>query len=306
MKKLKNFLLNMWERLLNPSIIQAVIAVVVGSAFIAVAVVFSLGHAYGFVAYIFYALAMLSLVYIGYMVWYGFPRVKQRSLEFCQRYEFTSRLVENYGFRTFVIACASLVLNALYAIYNGAVALYYLSVSSGVFALYYILLCILRGCTLTGARRRSSSELAPAERRERSVVSYCRCGIFIVAFTAVIVVAVVRTMLSSHETRQSQHLIYVYALYTFVRFGFAVYNVVKVKKMDDYTSKALRNINFADALVALFTLQTAMMHAFGQEGDAVFNRAMGALTGGAVCAILMFMGIYMIVSGRKALKEEEG
>ena len=303
MGRIKRFFKLVWHRLLNPSIIQAAMAFVICCAFIAVAVVLSLSGKNDVGAWFCYFFALLTLVYIGYIVYYGYPRVKQRTLEFAARYEFTENLVKNYGFRTIVLACVSLALNAIYSIYNAAVALHYSSLWSGLFAIYFVLLCALRGGLLTGTRRKKGENLSPEERRVRDINIYVRCGILLIVFTFLIVAAIVRITVSGGGERQSQFLVYASALYTFIRFGFAVHNIRKAKRWDDYVTKALRNINFADTIVALFTLQAAMNASFGGAED--LGRAFSLAAGLIVCGAIVFMGAYMIVAGRRALKKED-
>ena len=269
--------MRLWHRILNPSLVQAAIATVIGSALIAVAIVLSMSGTNDIGAYVCYYLSLLALVYIGYIVYYGYPRVKQRTLEVASRYEFTANLVKNYGYRTMVVAGASIFLNAIYAVYNGAIALHYSSLWSALFAVYYVLLCALRGGILTGTRRKGNEGKTDGERRLHVINLYIRSGMLLIVFTLLIIVGIVRLAVAGSGVQQSQYLIYVSAIYTFVRFG------------------------FADALVALFTLQMSMTSAFGGGGD--FSRIIGMVTGSSVCAIIIFMGIYMIVVGKRALRK---
>ena len=276
MSRIKQFFMRLWHRILNPSLVQAAIATVIGSALIAVAIVLSMSGTNDIGAYVCYYLSLLALVYIGYIVYYGYPRVKQRTLEVASRYEFTANLVKNYGYRTMVVAGASIFLNAIYAVYNGAIALHYSSLWSALFAVYYVLLCALRGGILTGTRRKGNEGKTDGERRLHVINLYIRSGMLLIVFTLLIIVGIVRLAVAGSGVQQSQYLIYVSAIYTFVRFG------------------------FADALVALFTLQMSMTSAFGGGGD--FSRIIGMVTGSSVCAIIIFMGIYMIVVGKRALR----
>lgn len=301
MKALWQFIRRLWRRVLEPSLVQASVAAVVGCMFIAAAIVFSSAGENNAGAYICYALALLSLVYIGYICAYGFPKVKQRTLEVFSRNSFADRLIKNYGFRTIVLAFISIVLNGLYAIYNGALAIFFGTFSGMLFAAYYLLLCALRGAVLSCERRHAGTSDTGFEHSD-SVKLYVRCGIVLVVFTFIIVAAMIRIIISEGREAPPGYLIYVSALYTFVRFGFSVYNIRKAKQFNDFGIKALRNIGFADALVSLFILQMALISVFGGVEDLhVFN----AVTGAAVCGIIIFMGIYMAVTGTRELKTED-
>ncbi len=64
----------------------------------------------------------------------------------------------------------------------------------------------------------------------------------------------------------------------------------------------IRNIGFADALVSILSLQTAMFASFG--GDNEFIRPMNAATGTVVCLMILIMGIRMIRMAAKEKKTE--
>ncbi len=60
----------------------------------------------------------------------------------------------------------------------------------------------------------------------------------------------------------------------------------------------LRNIGYADALVSLLSLQTALLAEFGGETQIPMFWANG-LTGTAVCVMILLMGSYMNRKGRE-------
>ena len=299
MKRLLLYFKRLWQRVLNPSVVQAAIAFVVGCIFIAAAIVLSLNGINDVGAYFCYFFALLSLVYIGYICVYGFPKVKQRTLEFAARYEFTSNLVKNYGYRTVVIACASVALNAAYAVYNSAVALHYSALWNGLFAVYYILLCALRGTFLMDKRKKARA-LTKDERAELSAKKYVRCGIWLIMLTLLIVANIVSMSVAGAGRRQSGYLVIAAALYTFYKVTVSIVNFFKTRKMTDMRLHAVRTVNIADALVSLFALQTAMFREFSPEAD---MGPANALTGLAVCALTAAMGIVMFVGAALRLKK---
>lgn len=295
------FFKNLWRKIINPSLLQGFIASAVGSVFIAAAIVLTLRAAAGVGVYLCYALAAISLAYIVYIFVYGAPRVKARTLELADRFVFTHNLVKNYGFRTMAIAFGSLVLNVFYCVYNGAIAVYYLSLWYSALSAYYFFLCLMRGELIFGTRKdRRDMGLSEEERETRALKKYMRCGVFLIAFTVIVVAGIVRLTVFEKNESNSPHLIYAAALYTFIRMGFAVKNIIKARNGCDPVTRALRNVSFADALVAMLSLQTAMLSAFG--GGVEFTFVINALSGGAVCAAIVFTGIRMTVYGRRALK----
>lgn len=52
----------------------------------------------------------------------------------------------------------------------------------------------------------------------------------------------------------------------------------------------------------MLTLETAMLSAFGEAGDAEFRQAMTAATGAAVCLVVLILAVYMIARPTKEIK----
>ena len=77
----------------------------------------------------------------------------------------------------------------------------------------------------------------------------------------------------------------------------AIINLVKVRKQEDYTIKALRSVSLADAIVSILALQTTLLTSYG-TGDFGFANA---LTGAVACILVFALGVFMIkkVSSKK-------
>ncbi len=79
----------------------------------------------------------------------------------------------------------------------------------------------------------------------------------------------------------------------FYKLTMSIINMVKARKEKSLLLITLRNIGYSDALVSLLSLQTALFAAFGQAEDE-FIPVMNALTGAAVCLMVLGLGIYMV------------
>ena len=88
-------------------------------------------------------------------------------------------------------------------------------------------------------------------------------------------------------------MIYAVATYTFYKLVMAITNMIKARKENSILLITLRNISYADALVSLLSLQTALFAAFGQDSGAMIP-TMNALTGAGVCLMIFAVGIYMV------------
>jgi divalent metal cation (Fe/Co/Zn/Cd) transporter len=95
--------------------------------------------------------------------------------------------------------------------------------------------------------------------------------------------------------------IFAYAAYAFYKITMSIVTLIKAHKQDDLTVRAIRNINLVDALVSILALQTALLTMFseGATNISLFN----TLTGTVVSFASIGIGIYMIVSANKKMKE---
>ena len=110
-----------------------------------------------------------------------------------------------------------------------------------------------------------------------------------------------------HQNRSFQYagsLIYAMALYTFYTTIMAVIHVIRYRKYQSPVMSAAKAVNLAAALVSMLSLETAMLTQFDTGTTSPFFRqSMIASTGGAVCVIVVGMGISMIVYSTRRLKK---
>lgn len=96
------------------------------------------------------------------------------------------------------------------------------------------------------------------------------------------------------------------AAYTFYKMTMAIYNLIKARKFNDPTVQALRNINFADACMALVSLTVILLSTFGEPDADSGLIILKALVGFAACAVIIAMAIRMVVVGHKQKKLTKG
>ena len=81
----------------------------------------------------------------------------------------------------------------------------------------------------------------------------------------------------------------------------SIISFIRAHKQTDLTVRAIRNINLVDSLVSILALQTALLTMFseGEINISLFN----TLTGTVVSFASIGIGIYMIISANKKMKE---
>ena len=88
------------------------------------------------------------------------------------------------------------------------------------------------------------------------------------------------------------------ATYTTAKTVLAVVNIVEVRKTGNPIWISLRNISCADAAVSILSMQRSMLVSFGSM-DIGRIKLMNILTGLAVCLLILYLGMRMIVRSNR-------
>lgn len=252
--------------------------------------------------YVSYGLFALSAVMVGYLLYtliYLARVLKPRVAHWAKNNEFVQKLVHRYGFRTIIFTIGSLCISFSYAVFNAIIAVISHSIWYGALAAYYALLAIIRGGVIFHHRKKRKMD-DEDDKEIYEIRTYRRCGGLLIFLPLALGGAIMQMVLSDKSFTHPGLTIYFAAVYTFYKIIMAIINLRKARKNDDMTIQAVRNVNFADALVSMLALQTALLHAFSPERNYHFANA---LTGTAVCVITTVIGIVMIVHANITLKQ---
>lgn len=264
--------------------------------------ILKLNDSISFLQYIFYGSAAILLGYSVYLLIALTPYAKQDFIAMLKRYEFTDKMVEQISFRTVIFTIVSFIINIAYVCFNCFIAISSLSIWYGALTIYYLLLVIMKGSVLIFYKNKEKKEglVDKKELKLKEIRIYRNCGIGLIVLPIALSVAIAEMVLGNNSFSHPGLMIYVSAAYAFYKIIAAIINVVKARKNDELTIRAIRNINFASALVSILALQTAMFKEFNngkQEG--LFN----AITGAFVCAFTVIVGIIVLIKSHKEKKE---
>ncbi len=298
----KNFWADAWERFKTPNskviALTCVLTVLFCATSITIVLVDFQAKWWSYFAYVLFALSAFSLGYAVFLFCRAVPHIKAWCIAKLQKNAVTNKILQNYGFRTVLFSTFTVFVSIAYGLYNGVLAIIGHSVWYGALAGYYILLVCMRGGIVLyhGKHRKGERNIV------REARSYRNCGWFLIVTILALSAAILQMVVAKASFVHAGLTIYVAATYTFYKMTMSIINIIKArKKTDDYTVQALRSVNFADALVSILALQTSMIQAFGDATST--NAALGnAITGGGVCALVLALGIYMIISGNKRLR----
>ena len=175
----------------------------------------------------------------------------------------------------------SLLINIIYGIYNIVVGVIMPSWWFLTAGAYYLILSIVRYFILSAKKNSINNFLKPF------------AGIMLMLLSVPLSGMVVLASVEDRGTDFHEIIMITIAFYTFTKLTLAIINLVKSKRNTPERVKVLRNISFADAFVAIFSLQRAMLVSFaGMPAKDI--RIMNIATGSAVCVIIFLLGLNLV------------
>lgn len=244
--------------------------------------------------FLIYVLSAVLLSYFVYTIIYFTPKIKNSIIENMKKHKFTNALLENYGYRTIIFSIFSLIINIAYVIFIGVLAAkthsaWYISITA-----YYLILILMKGNIFYSKKKYNTTR--------KQARAYRYCGIMFILLTLAFSGIIVLIYTSNMYFEYAGLLIYVIAVFTFYKLSLSIVNIFKARQQEDLYIQSIRNINLVSALVSLVVMQVAMFQAFSPANNTSFANA---LTGGAVSAIILALGIFMIIKSNKLLKNIE-
>lgn len=187
--------------------------------------------------------------------------------------------------------------NAAYAIFQLALGIWHNSLWYYAFAGYYFILAIMRLFLL-----RDVHSLTPGSNQRAEWSRYRFCGIMLVIMNLALGVIIWMISIKGHQAVHHEITTISMAASTFTLMTLAIINTVKYSKYKSPLFSAAKAISLATSAVSMLTLENAMLSAFGAENDAQFKTLMTLMTGLAVAAFVLGLGIYMIILASQRIK----
>ena len=294
---------SLWKKILNPPTWAKVLTFIITllSATISLVMV-ALGlenGALAVIAYILFGVAGISLAYSVYLIIPLIPKMKSNTISFLESREFTRLILRNFGFRTVIFAIGSFLMSLLFSGFNAYMGIKNRSIWYGALAGFYIALAFLRGGVLAYHKSRIGKKTQNDEYVKAKV--YRNSGIVTLILNIALSSAIAQMIFSDAHFTYMGLTIFAYAAYAFYKITMSIIALIKAQKQTDLTVRAIRNINLVDALVSILALQTALLSMFseGEVNISIFN----TFTGVVVSLLSVGIGIYMIASANKKIKE---
>lgn len=296
----------LWEHIkdFSPPMVLSCVSAVLFSAASLVSVATELGERLSSaLTYVIYICAAVSLSLAVWAVVRSCRKASpvQRAKALAHRYALTGRMVDDFSFRTVTFTYASFGGNVVFSLAKGVAGWFSGSWWLISFSTYYLLLCISKFLLLRDSRK--LDKLQDQSRREQlEWQAYRVCGVLLMVMTIALFGIVVLIVTRDSKFVYYGVLIFVVALYDFYCLTAAIIYMVRNRRRHSPMIVAIKTIQLATTLVSMLSLQTAMFASFGGESDGAFKSLMNLCTGGAVCVILLTMGIVMVVKATKEIK----
>lgn len=194
----------------------------------------------------------------------------------------------------------SLSINVCYGgfhLLSGAVYRSVWMISTGA---YYLILSLIR-MVLVYFEKKQAAAKDPVQKRAIGWSGFQTCGVLMLLLNITMSCMVVQMIWHGKGSRYPELAVYAVAAYTFYRLTTAIIRVIQSKGRHDPIDGAARNISLTAALMSLYSLQTAMLSAFGD--DIQFQHLMNRISGSAVCVLVVLGALGMAVHGGKRKQE---
>lgn len=278
------------KRLLFPPLPVALPVIVLGAALLTY--VFVAGLADTPLAYAAYTLSFYALVLACACI----PRLIRLS-ERARENEHVNHFLSDYAFRTHATLGLGLLLNLGFAAFKLAAGAVYRSYWLVALGFYYAVLALMRFFLLRrlGGLRPCAPNLLAQYR------TYQLTGALMLALNLVMSAIILQVVRDNQTYSYPGTIIYAFGAYAFYKIIMAAVNLIRRRGRDAPLFAAVRFLSFAVAMMSIFSLQTALLSAFGAD-EPQFRLIANAASGAAICLGILLIAVTMVHRGTRAIR----
>ena len=183
-----------------------------------------------------------------------------------------------------------------YGIFKLGIGIYYMSWWFITFAVYYLILCLMKLAILKDIKNEVGKNLKEEYKKLRLT------GIILLFLNLILSGMIVLIIKQNMKITYAGFIIYIIAIYDFYLIINAIINVIKYRKNHSPLLAASKCLNLTVAMISMISLEVAMISEFGTN-DTEFKIIMTSIMGLIVCIINTSMSIYMIAKSNKKIKD---
>lgn len=261
--------------------------------------VFALGHESEPMAYVAYLISAYAMTVLCIWCVKNAKPTVQSIKKLLRKNRYIDRYMSDKKFSSLINLNFSALANILYAVMKLCMGIYYQSVWFLTFAVYYALLLAMRLLLMRGMTPETLGTNLVLEKKR-----YRACAIMLMFMNMALTGMVVLAIHDNEGVRYPGMLIYAVAAYDFYIITMAIINLVKVRKHGSPILSASKVISLAAAMIAMLSLEMAMLAEFNTQDD-MFRNMMIGLTGFGISIIFIVTAVIMLVfSGKKEAQND--
>ena len=195
----------------------------------------------------------------------------------------------DYQFKTLATSTLSALVGLGFTVFNVVLGIIYKSVWNISISVYYVLLAIVRGIVVHSQRKVNVADNQKKQEQYKRI--YFKTHILMIFMDMCLIAPIAYMVIGERSYEYGLIPAIAMAAYTTYRITMGIINLGKSRKQENILIRELRTVNLQDSLVAVLTLQNALIIANGSD-----MQSMLALTAWTSAGIWLMIVIFTIKS----------
>ena len=195
----------------------------------------------------------------------------------------------DYQFKTLATSTLSALVGLGFTVFNVVLGIVYKSVWNISISVYYVLLAIVRGIVVHSQRKVSAADNQKNQEQYKRI--YFKTHILMIFMDMCLIAPIAYMVIGERSYEYGLIPAIAMAAYTTYRITMGIINLGKSRKQENILIRELRTVNLQDSLVAVLTLQNALIIANGSD-----MQSMLALTAWTSAGIWLMIVIFTVKS----------
>lgn len=195
----------------------------------------------------------------------------------------------DYQFKTLATSTLSALVDLGFTVFNVVLGIVYKSVWNISISVYYVLLTIVRGIVVHSQRNVNVADNQKKQEQYKRI--YFKTHILMIFMDMCLIAPIAYMVIGERSYEYGLIPAIAMAAYTTYRITMGIINLGKSRKQENILIRELRTVNLQDSLVAVLTLQNALIIANGSD-----MQSMLALTAWTSAGIWLMIVIFTVKS----------
>lgn len=222
--------------------------------------------------------------------------IKSKINKFIDNNKYLSKYKNDHKLRYKISLFTSLILNIVYAVFKLIFGIIFKSFWFISFALYYILLIMLRSNI-------AKSELKGNINLGDEFIKYRKTGIILLLTNVILTIIILIIVNQKIMNIYPDWMAITVAVYTFYLLFNSIFSLIKYRKYKSPLISSSKVINVITSLVSLISLEIILIPTFGSNQTEFFEIMIMA-TGGGIALIIIIISLYMIIRSTEWLNRD--